>query len=638
MGIILPHTFLTALNRWHGHYLFREITKLQAPNLLWIVRVINPRRVGSGRTSLAKDYEETNMNSASSIVRAGSGLALFVSAAFPVHAAQPIACDSLLGSFIEGAMITTAQQNPATATLPAHCEVLGTINPRTGLDGQPYALKFHLRLPTAWNERFFYSGGGGSDGNLGNADAPQLQQGYAVVSTDSGHDNAINNTPLAGSYQFGFDPQARSDYGYNGPARVANAAKAISTRFYRKAPKYSYFAGCSEGGREGLMFSQRYPDIFDGIVAGNPGMDLPKAAVAEAWDSQAFAAAARSATPFGNPDLATSFTSAELTTVSNAILQACDAQDGVVDGMVFNPQACRFDPQTIGPAGTGVLSGAQVTALEKVFDGAKNSRGRSLYAGWYWDPGIAAPGWRAWKIGPLFPAPGNTSLNTTLGGGALPFIFTTPPNSATGGTALNGSTVVTTAGPDPNFSGLNDTFVPWVLSFNMDSDAPKIFARGTFGESAMEFMGTGSTDYHRFSRAGNKLIVYSGQADPVFSTKYHIKWYKKLVDDNGKLRRTQDFARLFVVPGMNHCGGGPATSQFDAFSALVQWVERRKAPDSLLGTAGADTPWPGRTRPLCAYPEHARYKGHGNIEDAVNFVCVASRDDEHEHHHHDGDD
>jgi hypothetical protein len=185
-----------------------------------------------------------------------------------------------------------------------------------------------------------------------------------------------------------------------------------------------------------------------------------------------------------------------------------------------------------------------------------------------------------------------------------PFIFTTPPNSATGGTALHGSSVVTTAGPNPGFSDLNDSFVPWVLGFNMDTDAPKIFARGAFAESAMDFMGTGSTDYRHFRR-GNKLIVYSGQADPVFSSKYHIRWYNRLVDDNGGLHRTQDFARLFVVPGMNHCGGGPATSQFDAFAALVKWVERDKAPDSLLGTAGADTPWPGRTRPLCPYPEYA---------------------------------
>jgi feruloyl esterase len=496
------------------------------------------------------------------------------------------------------------------------------------MDGQKYAIRFHLRLPTAWNDRFYYQGGGGTDGNLGDATASQIQQGYAVVSTDSGHDNTTNNTPLAGSFEFGFDPQARSDYGYNGPARVVVAAKAIAKKVYGKSPRYSYFEGCSEGGREGLMFSQRYPDFFDGIVAGSPGMDLPKAAVAEAWDSQAFAAAARSVTPFGNPDLATSFTTAELGAVGQAILDACDAQDGVADGMVFDPSACRFDPQSLGPAGTGMLSAAQVTALEKVFGGARNSQGKALYAGWFWDPGIAAPGWRVWKIGPLLPVPGNTALNTTLGGGALPFIFTTPPNSHTAGTSLQAGTVITSAGPSPAFSGLNDAFVPWVLSFDMDRDAPKIFARSApFNESAMDFMGTTSTDYRHFRAGGHKLIVYSGQADPVFSSKYHIKWYDRLAVASGGFDRTQDFARLFLVPGMNHCGGGPATSQFDAFSALVDWVEHDKPPRSLLGTAPSDAPWPGRTRPLCAYPRHARYTGYGSIESASSFVCTGRRDD-----------
>jgi feruloyl esterase len=235
--------------------------------------------------------------------------------------------------------------------------------------------------------------------------------------------------------------------------------------------------------------------------------------------------------------------------------------------------------------------------------------------------------------------PGNTSLNTTLGGGALPFIFTTLPNSLTGGTALHAGTVITTAGPSPGFAGLADAFVPWVLSFNMDLDAPKIFAEtGKFKESAMDFMGTSSTDYGAFRTGGKKMIVYSGQGDPVFSSKYHIKWYRNLVDEQGSLDKTQRFARLFVVPGMNHCSGGPATSQFDAFSAVVNWVEHGAAPASLLGIAPADTPWPGRTRPLCAYPAQARYVGPGSIEVASSFVCVSPPEDEHHHHGDDDDD
>ena len=549
-------------------------------------------------------------------------------------------CAGLKVAYIEDTTITLAQLNSTTATEPEHCEVIGAIDERfSPVDGQPYAIKFHLRLPTDWNGRFFYSGGGGTDGDLGTATGTQLQQGYAVVSTDSGHDNAVNTSDVASTFEFGFDPQARSDYGYNGPARATQAAKALIKKFYRRAPKYSYFAGCSEGGREGLMLSQRYPEFFDGIVAGSPGMDLPKAAVAEAWDSQAFARAARSMTPFGNPDLASAFSDAELAMVGNAILAQCDAKDGLTDGMVFNPFACHFDPATLGPAGTGELSDAQVTALKAVFGGAKNSHGKDLYAGWLWDPGIAAFGWRQWKIGPLFPGfpiPGNSALNVTLGGGALPFIFTTSPNSMTGGTDLAASTIISTANPlgAPGTTNFGDAFVPWVLSFNMDTDAPKIFARSRpYRESAMDFMGTSGTNYRSFSRHGGKLIVYTGQADPVFSTKYHVGWYHELIARNGGLKKTRQFARLFMVPGMNHCGGGPATSQFDAFAAVVEWVEKRKAPDSIIGTAPASTPWPGRTRPLCAYPKQARYVGSGSIEDAANFACGYPFPDHHGRDH-----
>jgi pimeloyl-ACP methyl ester carboxylesterase len=305
---------------------------------------------------------------------AGSSL-LFLLASPLALAAGP--CAGLLGQTVQGARITTAQNVAATASMPAHCEVVGAIAERAGIDGQPYAIRIRIRMPDAWNGRYYQQGGGGTDGALGNADAAQLGQGYAVAASDSGHDNAVNTSALAGTFQFAFDPQARSDYGYSGPARSAIAAKAIVTQYYQQPPMYAYFEGCSEGGREGLMLSQRYPDLFNGIVSGNPGMDLPRAAIAEAWDTQAFATAARAVTPFGFPDLASSFTEAELSVVGQAVLAACDANDGLVDGMIFNPQACSFDPASLGPAGTAQLSALQVTALQKVFGGA---RGRSSHS------------------------------------------------------------------------------------------------------------------------------------------------------------------------------------------------------------------------------------------------------------------
>lgn len=575
-------------------------------------------------------------------VRRAAGVAGLTSAALAASAAPPLDCAGLSGAIVDDTQITLAQLRPAAGAVPEHCEVAGAINARvSGVDGQTYAIKFRLRLPSAWNQRFFYTGGGGTDGSVGSALTPQLNEGYAVVATDSGHDNAVNTSTLAGSFQFGFDPQARSDYGYNGPAKVTEKAKALIRKYYGHKPRYSYFAGCSEGGREALMLSQRYPDFFDGIVAGNPGMDLPKAAVQHPWDAQAFARAARTNTVFGNPDLASSFTNAELAAVGAAILSACDEKDGLADGMVLNPQACEFDPALLGPGGSGLLSDAQVTALRQTNAGPRNSRGRQLYSDWMWDPGIGAFGWRQWKIGPLapgFPIPGNSALIVTLGGGALPFIFTTPPNSATAGTDLAPANPgITNSSPlGPGTAGFGDAYMPWLLSFNMDDDAPKIFAdTRLYRESAMEFMFSSATEYGKFRAKGNKLIVYTGGADPVFSANYHLRWYRRLVERNDGLERTQRFARLFIVPGMNHCGGGPSTSQFDAFASLVDWVENGKAPDSILATAPAGTPWPGRTRPLCPYPDIARYRGAGDINVAASFEC---RSDDRHHDHKPGHD
>ena len=229
-----------------------------------------------------------------------------------------------------------------------------------------------------------------------------------------------------------------------------------------------------------------------------------------------------------------------------------------------------------------------------------------------------------------------------MGGGALPFIFTTPPNSSTAGTDLAppNAGIVNSSPLGPGTAGFGDAYMQWILSFNMDHDAPKIFAdTRLYRESALDFMFSSGTDYGRFGAKGNKLIVYTGGADPVFSANYHLKWYRNLVARNDGLERTQKFARLFVVPGMNHCGGGPSTSQFDAFSAVVDWVENGHAPDTILGTAPATgTPFPGRTRPLCPYPAFAKYKGEGSIELAASFECHVDKHRGHNDGHDDEDD
>jgi feruloyl esterase len=514
---------------------------------------------------------------------------------------------------------------PPTPALPAHCHVTGRIAERTGAMGQRYAINFRLRMPTAWNGRFFFEGGGGSNGSIGNAygnlqgqqPGAALALGFAVVSQDSGHDNQTNNDPQRGGPQtFGFDPQARIDFGHNSYDQVATVAKAIVAKYYGRPPERSYFAGCSEGGREGMMLSQRYPSQFDGILACSPGFNLPRAAVAEAWDSQAFADVARKnqlVDPNRQPFVNRTFTDEDLSLVSRAVLEACDAMDGAVDGMVQNFLACTtsaVSPKLSaitcrGAKSDTCLSQAQVAALKKVFDGARTSKGEAVYAAWAWDAGIGGKagnaynmGWRVWKLG-AYGAPQNAAINLTLGASALPSIFVTPPVA-----------VPTTAGGAAAYA----------LAFDVNQYLAGLDNRsGEFEQSSLEFMKANSTDLSTFRSRGGKLVIAHGVSDPVFSILDTISWWISLNKANDG--RAAEFVRLFAVPGMNHCAGGPATDQFDAFGALVTWVEKGVAPDQIVATAGAATPWPGRTRPLCAYPAQARFRGVGNLEAADSFVC-----------------
>jgi feruloyl esterase len=579
------------------------------------------------------------------------------------HQPAPLDCAALTGHshshvLPRNSLITSAVLNPASTNVPEHCQVQGTIDgDRLGLGPTPgdattaspnqtYAIRWMLRLPTNWNGRFYFSGGGGTNGNLGDAlGGGALARGYAVVSQDSGHNNAVNVTAEAGTATFGYDPRARLDFGYRSYDLVTRLAKTLIRFHYGKAPRFSYYVGCSEGGREGLVMSQRFPEHFDGILSGNPGMDLHRSSLAEAHAVQEFAAAAAArgsftSTPPGNiPWANKAFSDADLVAVGNAILAKCDALDGLADGSVDNFEACRFDPETLGPEGTSVLDDAQVKALTNVFAGPKNRFGKPWYSSWYWDPGIAATSgfisWRNWKMGafnPTLPFPPFTPVtyNTAaaqsigLGGASVPFLFRTPPNAPTAGGI---SVVGAAAAPD--------ALMPFILSYSFDRDAPRIFATTeVYKVSAAEFMHSSSTDYRKFRARGNKLIVYTGGADPVFSARYHVDWYKRLARDNHGLKRTQEFARLFYVPGMQHCGGGIATDRFDAFAALVEWVEERDAPERIVAAVNPANPSlddltpavpTNRTRPLCPYPAYARYIGTGSIDDEANFACVGRR-------------
>jgi pimeloyl-ACP methyl ester carboxylesterase len=467
-----------------------------------------------------------------------------------------------------------------SAPLPAHCLVRGEIGRHTGADGHPYGDKFELRLPKDWSGRLLFQGGGGLDGVVRPAVGMvvmdpaahidmALSRGYAVVSTDAGHDQATLKSPG----DFGADPQALADYVFNSTKVVTAAAKSLVKTYYKRAPAHTYFMGCSEGGREGLIAAQRYPEVFDGVVAGAPAFHLSRAFVAEAWNSQTYASIAPRA-PAGMPDISQALTDQELKILADAVLAKCDALDGLRDGSINDPMACGFDPEALRCSAAQTkecLSGEKVAAIKKVFDGPKNAAGQPLYSNWLYDAGVAEFGWRLWM----------------LGNGQMPAI-----NVMIAPAAINGLALGNKAPPID------------IFRMNFEADVARIDA-GTPQLNAT------STDYTGFRHHNGKLILYSGVSDPIFSAADLVRYYDSVPD-------AKAFSRLFLVPGMNHCGGGKATDQFDTLSAIQTWVEEGKAPERIVARGAT---FPGRIRPLCPYPSVARYTGAGNTDAETSFEC-----------------
>jgi pimeloyl-ACP methyl ester carboxylesterase len=468
--------------------------------------------------------------------------------------------------------------------LAGHCRVTGRMAERTGQDGKPYHIGFELRLPVQWNGRFLYQGGGGNDGVVRPAVGPQaapgyaLNRGFAVVTTDAGHQGP--------SADFGFDPIARTDNAYNAHDRVAVTAKELIRRYYAKAPDKSYFIGCSGGGRQGMMFTQRFPQYFDGVIAIAPAMRVSKGAtIAAAWDTQALQAIAPAGSD-GKPVISRALTPEDQQVLRKGILDACDAQDGVADGLVSNPGACKFDPAALqckGAKDASCLSAPQVDALKKMFAGPKNSAGQPLYYSWPWDAGVGHPqnDWRAWKLGTSDTAKAN-SRHVFLMEDALQGYFVTPP--------------------DRNLS---------IYGFNFDKDPARMDAHSWIFNTGDDVQLAG------YKARGGKLLFAHGMADPIFSPHEMIDYHQRLSAVHGAA--TPDFARLFLIPGMSHCAGGAATDSWDGLGALVDWVEKGTAPAQIVARGTAV--FPNRSRPLCPYPQYAHYNGSGDPENAANFSC-----------------
>lgn len=495
----------------------------------------------------------------------------------------------------------------AGTPVPAHCNVAGSMYSRTGVNGN-YAIAFEMRLPVDWNGRFFYQANGGTDGSVvtatggvggGGPLTNALKMGFAVISSDAGHNAAQNASSTA---NFGNDPQARLDYGYQAVAKLTPMAKGLIQTAYGKGPDRSYIGGCSNGGRHTMVAAARYAEQYDGYLVGDPGFNLPKAATANIAGLQKYLTVA--STP---GDASTGFTQAERALVSNAVLAKCDALDGATDGLVQDIAACQaaFDLNRDVPTCTGArdgtcLTSAQKTVIGGLFAGATTSTGTKIYASWPYDNGLATNGWSFWKF----------TVPNILDSVAVGEIFQSPPEDPT-----------TFVGPVFASTGSVDQMVAKISATS-----------GIFTESSMSFMTPPNpTELSTLKNRGAKMMLYHGTADPIFSYADTAAWYDGVKTVNGG--DASDFARFYHIPGMNHCSGGPATDQFDMLTPLVAWVEQGTAPGAVTATArgtgnagGVNTDVPStwaanRMRPLCAYPQVARYKGSGSLDDAANFAC-----------------
>ena len=453
---------------------------------------------------------------------------------------------------------------------PAFCRFAATTQPQ---------VSFEVWLPVEnWNGKYQGVGNGGMAGTISYAAmAGALNRGYATASTDTGH--IAGPIPFDASWALN-RPDLVEDFGHRALHLTTVNAKSVTSRLFGTAPEYSYYVGCSKGGQQGLMEAQRYPEDFDGIIAGDPANDWTRFyAGAHLWYSLALLDDAESYLP-----------PAKLQALGEGVNAACDANDGIADGILQNPLACNFEPASLAcPAGTdnnSCLTPKQVTAVEKIWSGVKNSAGELIYPGLVPGGEAARGSWSTWVTG----AEPYQSLHWRGGEGFFRyFVF---------------------EDPDWDFR-----------TFDFDSDLE--FALQKVGPA----VDATDPDLSRLRDRGAKLIVYHGWSDPDISPVASINYFEDVVKTlgNGKdyeqaLAETQDFFRLFMVPGMGHCSGGPGPDRFDGLSALELWVEQGIAPQQMTAAkiVNGETV---RTRPLCVHPQVAVWDTVGNPDVAESFSC-----------------
>jgi feruloyl esterase len=459
------------------------------------------------------------------------------------------------GSFVAPA--SDAPPPPASLSfkrLPEFCRVAATLRPSADSD-----IKIEVWMPSSgWNGKFQAVGNGGWAGTINYRDmAAALARGYATASTDTGH-----STP-GGAFVLGH-PEKYVDYAYRAVREMTLKAKAIIAAYYGSGPRLSYWNGCSTGGRQGLIEAQRYPDDYDGIIAGaqaNPRTRLTALHLARVQATLI--------------DPATFIPPSKYPVIHQAVLTACDALDGVKDGLINDPTRCHFDPKVLAcTAGPDCLTGTQVETVRKLMSPLKDSRtGAEIFPGW--EPG-AELGWGAVIAGP-------------------------EPTALT----LDHYRYVVFADPKWDWR----TFV-----LERDLTRAEAVDKGTI-DAVDPNLGS-------FTKHGGKLLMYHGWSDQLAPPRASVNYYTSVVSAMGGSAKTSDWVRLFMAPGMGHCGGGEGPNTFDMISALEDWVERGRAPDQIVASTVKDGKVV-RSRPLCPYPQVAIYTGRGSTDEAVSFVCRA---------------
>jgi hypothetical protein len=477
-----------------------------------------------------------------------------------------VACGELRSLTSYNLSIIGAQAIAATGDAPEHCRVSILVPPEINIE---------VNLPAAWNGRLYMFGNGGFAGEAFEAAnrvasrARGLRNGFATAATDTGHSAA--SEPGA---SFALNRQKLVDFGFRSLHVTAETAKLLVKTYYGADPSKSYYDGCSQGGRQGLILAQRFPADFDGILVGAPGLDNTGTMLARTYWMQAMSAA-----PIPVP---------KLKLLADRVYDHCDAKDGLKDGLIDDPRKCDFQPARDLPrCAAGADSGdcftpAQIGTLERIYGDLK-SQGKRLFPGWPVGPEIAGPNGQSGWLGQAVSGPNGPGTWMSYANNFLRFM--SPPLGKDSDDLLG--------------------------RFDIDKDPARVAV-------LHQILDATDTDLSAFQRRGGKMVMYFGWADPQLNPVMGVEYYEKVVEKMGPA--TGDFFRLYMVPGMFHCGGGVGPNVFDAASPVVKWVESGIAPNQLVAARVVDGKTI-RTRPLCVYPQVARYKGSGSIDDAANFAC-----------------